>query len=102
MKTVMIIDDESSVLRDVKLLLENDYNIITVDSNRKALELIEEMHKDIGLILLKSNIPDTEIPAFFSMKPDIDKKIDTTKIDDFLMKPFTSNQLFEFVKNKIR
>jgi DNA-binding NtrC family response regulator len=102
MKTVMIIDDESNVLRDVRSILEIEYNVITVDSIRKAHELIEEMHKDIGLILLKSNIPNTEIPAFFSMKPDMDKKINTTKTDDFLIKPFTRNQLFEFVKNKIR
>ncbi|MCJ7571869.1 MAG: hypothetical protein MUO82_08345 [Candidatus Thermoplasmatota archaeon] len=102
MKTVMIIDDESYVLREVKSFLENDFNVIAVNSNRKALEEIEKRNKDLGLILIDSNIPDTEIPAFFSMKPDIDKKIDTTKTDDFLIKPFTRNQLVEFVKNKIR
>jgi DNA-binding NtrC family response regulator len=102
MKTVMIIDDESHVLRDVKLFLENDFDVITVDSNRKALEMIEKHNKDLGLILIDSNIPDTDVPAFFSMKPDIDKKIDTTKTDDFLIKPFTRNQLVDFVKNKIR
>ncbi len=102
MKTVMIIDDESHVLREVKSFLENDFNVITVDSNRKALEVIEKRNKDLGLILIDSNIPDTEIPAFFSMKPDIDKKIDTTKTDDFLIKPFTRNQLVEFVKNKVK
>ncbi len=102
MKTVMIIDDELHVLREVKSFLENDFNVITVDSNRKALEEIEKCNKDLGLILIDSNIPDTEIPAFFSMKPDIDKKIDTTKTDDFLIKPFTRNQLVEFVKNKVK
>jgi len=102
MKTVMIIDDESNVLKNVKSFLENDFNVIAVDSNRKALDVIEKRDKDLGLILIDSNIPDTEIPAFFSMKPDIDKKIDTTKTEDFLIKPFTRNQLIEFVKNKIR
>ncbi len=102
MKSVMIIDDESYVLREVKAFLEYDFNVIAVDSNRKALEEIEKRNKDLDLILIDSNIPDTEIPAFFSMKPDIDKKTDTTKIDDFLIKPFTRNQLVEFVKNKIR
>jgi DNA-binding NtrC family response regulator len=102
MKTVMIIDDESHILRDVKSFLENDFDVITVDSNRKALEMIEKRNKDLGLILINSNIPDTEIPAFFSMKPDVDKKIDTTKTDDFLIKPFTRNQLIDFVKNKLK
>jgi len=102
MKTVMIIDDEANILRDVKSFLENDFNVIAVDCNRKALEVIEKRNKDLGLILIDSNIPDTEIPAFFSMKPDIDKKIDTTKTNDFLIKPFTRNQLVEFVKNKLK
>ena len=102
MKTIMIIDDESNVLKNVKSSLENDFNVIAVDSNRKALDMIEEHDKDLRLILINSNIPNTEIPAFFSMKPDIDKKIDTTKTEDFLIKPFTCNQLIEFVKNKIR
>ena len=98
----MIIDDEANIIRDVKSFLENDFNVIAVDCNRKALEVIEKRNKDLGLILIDSNIPDTEIPAFFSMKPDIDKKIDTTKTDDFLMKPFTRNQLVDFVKNKLK
>ena len=102
MKSIMIIDDETHVLSDVKSFLENDFDVITVNNNRKALEMIEKHNKDLGLILIDSNIPDTEIPAFFSMKPDIDKKIDTTKTDDFLIKPFTRNQLVEFVKNKLK
>jgi DNA-binding NtrC family response regulator len=102
MKSIMIIDDETHVLSDVKSFLENDFDVITVNNNRKALEMIEKHNKDLGLILIDSNIPDTEIPAFFSMKPDMDKKTDTTKTDDFLMKPFTRNQLVDFVKNKIK
>ena len=102
MKTIMIIDDESNVLKNVKSSLENDFNVIAVDSNRKALDMIEERDKNLSLILIDSKIPNTEIPAFFSMKPDIDKKIDTTKTEDFLIKPFTRNQLIKFVKNKIR
>ncbi len=102
MKSIMIIDDEAHILSDVKSFLENDFDVITVNNNRKALEMIEKHNKDLGLILIDSNIPDTEIPAFFSMKPDMDKKIDTTKTDDFLMKPFTRNQLVDFVKNKIK
>ncbi len=101
MKTVMVIDDELNVLKNVRSFLENDFNVIAVDSNRKALDIIEKCDTDLDLILINSNIPDTKIPAFFSMKSNIDKKIDTTKTDDFLIKPFTRNQLIEFVNNKI-
>ena len=100
MKTVIIIDDELNVLKNVKSILKNEFNVITVDCNKKALKMIEKTNKDLGLILIDSNIPDTEIPAFFSMKPDLDKKVDTTKTTDFLIKPFTRSQLIEFVKDK--
>ena len=102
MKTIMIIDDELKILKNVRSCLEKNFNVITVESNRKALDIIQRSDKDLGLILIDSNIPDTEIPAFFSMKPNMDKKIDTTKTEDFLIKPFTRNQLVDFVKNKIR
>jgi len=98
----MIIDDESHILSDVKSYLEKDFQVITAENNRDALEMIEKHNKDLELILIDSNIPDTEIPAFFSMKPDTDKKIDTTKTDDFLMKPFTRTQLVDFVKNRLK
>jgi DNA-binding NtrC family response regulator len=102
MKTIMIIDDELTVLKDATSFLEKDFNVITVDSNKKAHEIIEKNNKDLVLILIDSNIPDTDIPAFFSFKPNIDKKRDTTKINDFLIKPFTRNQLMEFINEKIR
>ena len=102
MKTVMIIDDELDVLKNIKSILKNEFNVIAVNSNRKALKMIEKKNKDLGLILINSNIPDTEIPAFFSMKPDLNKKVDTTKTTDFLIKPFTSNQLVEFVRDKVK
>jgi DNA-binding NtrC family response regulator len=102
MKTIMIIDDELNVLKDAKSYLEKDFKVITVDSNKKAHEIIEKKDKDLGLILIDSNIPNTDIPAFFSFKPNIDKKRDTTKINDFLIKPFTRNQLVKFINDKIR
>ncbi len=102
MKTIMIIDDELTVLKNAKSFLEKDFKVITVDSNKKAHEIIEKNDKDLCLILIDSNIPDTDIPAFFSFKPNIDKKRDTTKINDFLIKPFTHNQLVEFINDKIR
>jgi len=102
MKKIMIIDDKLNVLKDVMSFLEKDFKVITVDSNKKAHEIIEKNDKDLSLILIDSNIPDTDIPAFFSFQPNIDKKTDTTKINDFLIKPFTRNQLVEFINEKIK
>lgn len=103
MKTIMVVDDESNILNEVKACLEeDDFKVITVDNNREALELMEADDEDnYGLILIDTSMPDTKIPAFFSMKPGTKKNIDTSRNEDFLQKPFTKNQLLDFVKNKL-
>lgn len=103
MKTIMVVDDESNILNEVKACLEeDDFKVIIVDNNREALELMEADDEDIyGLILIDTSMPDTKTPAFFSMKPGTKKNIDTCRNEDFLQKPFTKNQLLDFVKNKL-
>jgi len=67
MKTIMVVDDEPNALEEIKRNLENDdFEVITVDNRRKALELIEQDDKGkFSLILIDTNIPDSKIPAFF-------------------------------------
>lgn len=103
MKTIMVVDDETGILEEVKSCLEeDDFEVVTVDSNRKALELMEnDKEENFGLILIDTSLPDSNKPAFFSMKPRSKKNIDTSKEEDFLQKPFTKEQLLDFVKRKI-
>jgi len=103
MKTIMVVDDETNILDQVKSCLEkDDYRVVTVDNNRKALELIEGGNEeDFGLILIDTSMPNTKKPALFSMKPTSKKSIDTSKKEDFLQKPFTKDQLIDFVKKKL-
>jgi len=103
MKTIMIIDDKTNIIEEVKESLEQeDFELITAENNRKALELIEEDKEDkYGLILIDTSMPDTKTPAFFSIKPKPNKNIDTSKKEDFLQKPFTKEQLLNFIKSKI-
>ena len=103
MKTIMIIDDETNIIEEVKESLEQeDFELITAENNRKALELIEEDKENkYGLILIDTSMPDTKTPAFFSIKPKSNKNIDTSKKEDFLQKPFTKEQLLNFIKSKI-
>ena len=103
MKTIMVVDDETSVLDEIKSCLEDgEFEVVTVDNNRKALELMEDdKEDDYGLILIDTSMPDTKTPALFSMRPNSKKSIDTSKAEDFLQKPFSKEQLLEFVKRKI-
>lgn len=103
MKTIMVVDDETNILEEVKSCLEeDDFEVVAVDNSRKALELIEkDQEENFGLILIDTSMPDSNAPAFFSMKPKSKSNIDTSKEEDFLQKPFTKEQLLEFVKSKI-
>ena len=103
MKTIMVVDDEKNFLEQVKLSLkQEDYKVITIENRKKAFEFIEEYKDDkLELILIDTSIPDTKKPALFSLKYKNKSNIDTTKIEDFLQKPFTNEQLIKFVKNKI-
>ena len=103
MKTIMVVDDEINILDQVKTCLEkDDYRVITVNNNRRALELMEgEKEEDFGLILIDTSMPNTKKPAFFSLKPKSKKSIDTSKKEDFLQKPFTKEELLNFIKKKM-
>jgi DNA-binding NtrC family response regulator len=103
MKTIMIVDDEENMVKKMKSYLENDdFEVVTASNNREALEQIDETKEgNVNLILVDTNMPLDNKPAFFSMKPTSKMNIDTNNTKDFLEKPFTKEQLLSFVKNKI-
>jgi len=103
MKTIMIIDEQNKGLSDIlNQIKSDDFQIITAQNNKKAIEIMSSKdEKDFGLILINTFHPDTNQPAFFSMKPGSKKNIDTTNESDFIKIPCSSDELFEFIKKKI-
>ena len=99
----MVIDNETNILEKVKSCLEeDDLQVVTVDNNRKAFGLIDdEKENNFNLILISTYLPDTKIPAFFSIIPKSKKNIDTSKEENYLKKPFTKEQLIDFIKKRI-
>jgi len=57
-KKILIVDDESDIvnLTDKFLKLE-DFETITCESGKEALDIVDKMHKDIALILLDIMMP---------------------------------------------
>jgi CheY-like chemotaxis protein len=106
MKTIMVVDDETDVLEQVKSSLEeDDYEVITVSSSRKALELLEgERENDFDLILIDTPLPGqaNNLSALFSMVPKSKTSINMDKDENFLQKPFTREQLVDFIKSKMK
>jgi len=99
----MVIDDEIDVLKEVKSSLQNDdFKVTTVSDSRKALELMtDDKEEDFGLILIDTFLPGTNKSALFSMKPRSKMHIDVSKKEDFLQKPFTKQELLDFVRSKV-
>ena len=101
MKTIMIVDDELDILEKAKSCLESDdFEVVTATNSREALELMENKEENFGLILIDTFMPDGDRSAFFSMKPK--SKMDTSETEDFLQKPFSREQLIDFVKSKMK
>jgi len=83
-------------------LIKEDFKVITVDSNRKAFEIMEnDKDNNFSLILIDTRLPNSDVPAFFSMKPKSKRNIDTSTEDNFLKKPFTKEELLDFIKRRV-
>lgn len=95
----MIIDDEVAVLDQARSFLKDDnIDIMTANNSREALTLMENI-EGLDLILIDTLMPCSDKTAFFSLKPQ--SKLETGQVDDFLIKPFTKEQLVNFVKKNI-
>lgn len=99
-KTIMIVDDEVAVLEKVKSFLEDDdVDVVTANNSRQVLELMNEK-ENVDLILIDTPMPCSDKTALFSMKPNA--KLATNETESFLQKPFTKQQLINFVKERIK
>jgi FixJ family two-component response regulator len=102
-KTVMIVDEETNLFKEVKAILEKEeVEVVLARDSREALNhLHEENEETFDLILVHTRMPGSlQTTALFSMKPSLKKN--TGGIENFLQKPFTKQELIDFVKEKIR
>jgi CheY-like chemotaxis protein len=98
----MIVGEEPAFLKQVKAFLEQEnMEIVTATDSRQALEqLKEENEETFDLILVDTRMPGSEnTTALFSMKPIVKKH--PSGIENFLQKPFTKQQLLEFIKEQM-
>ena len=103
MKTIMIVNDKANLLDEIRSCLESDdFRVVIANNSREALEQMEEKKEEnVSLILIDTFMPGSNEPALFSVKPTSRMNVETYKMDDFLQKPFSKEQLLDFVKNRI-
>lgn len=114
---ILCVDDEDIILDSFrKILVLDGYSVDTVNSGPEALNLIKSNHYDFVFTDLK--MPEMDgvdvTKAVKSVRPDIDVIIITgyatveTAVEcmkygamDYVQKPFTEDELLEFVKNSL-
>ena len=57
-KKVLICDDQDGIRESLKLILEDDYNLILTDNGSQCLECVRK-NEDVGVVLLDIKMPKT-------------------------------------------
>jgi len=117
-KTILIVDDEPDIVNlTEKFLKLGDFNTITCNNGRDAMEIVKESHDEIALILLDIMMPGTSgysvlkeiktnekykdiIVVLFTVKS-FNEDIQKGKklgADGYLTKPFSGVDLLKYVK----
>ncbi len=117
-KTILIVDDEPDIVNlTEKFLKLGDFETITCNNGRDAMEIVEERHEEIALILLDIMMPGTSgysvlkeikenekfkkiLVVLFTVKS-FNEDIQKGKklgADGYLTKPFSGKELLKSVK----
>ncbi|MGV9173678.1 MAG: response regulator [Promethearchaeia archaeon] len=119
--TVLVVDDEVDILNlTQKFLKLAEFKTITTSNGKEAMEILEEKHDEIALILLDIMMPgvsgydcleeikkheeyDDIIVILFTVKSfneDIQKGKELGA-DGYLTKPFSGKELVKYIKEKL-
>lgn len=117
-KTIFVVDDDPIILKIQTQMLEGEYNVVSFQDAREALQVFS--HQKPALIISDLNMPEMdgiafrqslyhlpngqEIPFVFLSGHDNEKsnyRINQLGIDDFLTKPITKETLLSVVARLI-
>jgi DNA-binding NtrC family response regulator len=117
-KRILICDDEEGIRESLKLILENDYDLVFSCSGKECLEKLENQ-TDIKLVLLdikmpkqngleitreiKKNYPEIPIIIVTGYKStEIAQETIEAGAIDYIVKPFESREIINKIKNKVK
>jgi putative two-component system response regulator len=110
---ILLVDDELGPREALRMILRDDYNVVTADSGKKALQYLSRSEFDLiildirmpdinGLDLLakvKKKAPETEV-VMITAYASVDTATDALRCGalDYLIKPFDSSSVREAVE----
>ncbi|MBP7808424.1 MAG: response regulator transcription factor [Bacteroidia bacterium] len=118
--SILIVEDEESLGKTLLLNLElENYNAKLANTGSSALELFNQLHKNLNLVLLDVMLPEIngfelcqkfkninpEVPVIFlTAKNQTSEKISGLKLgaDDYITKPFELEELLLRIQNVIK
>ena len=118
-KKILVVDDEPDILKVVTFRVKKlEYEVVTATNGQEALDLIQKEEPDLILLdielpvmngyevcqRVKTNEKLKHIPIIFltaSSASKIAEKVKEFNADDYLIKPFDSEELLKKIKNFI-
>ena len=114
---ILICDDEENVRESIKLILENNYELILVQNGQQALHTLENC-KDIKIALMDIKMPKTNgldtLSQIKSKFPQVKiimvtgyKSVETAAeasrlgASGYIVKPFKSQEILDVVKKNL-
>ena len=76
--TILVVDDESGARQSLEVILEDDYRVLSAESGREALEVLQR--ESIDLILLDVNMPDMDGLAVLRKIKEQDDEMDVIMV----------------------
>ncbi|HXB93628.1 MAG TPA: response regulator, partial [Puia sp.] len=117
-ETLLVVDDNADMNNHIRSLLERDFRVVTASNGKEALEKIASVMPHLvlsdimmpemdGIQLLKELRKDrrtSELPVIFlTARAGEESRLEglQTGADDYLVKPFTANELLSRVRTQI-
>ena len=81
--TILVIDDNISVLKMIRIGLEEDYTVLTASNPQQGIELFKQRSRDISLVLLDFRMPEMSGDQVFDCLQKINSEVPVLLITGF-------------------